>query len=463
MCLLPLFRFTTKKASFLIILMMSAAISGSPSNAEAAATLVRDAEIEQTLRMYTDPLLISAGIAPKNVRIFVVQDDSLNAFVAGGMNIFVNTGLMLETSKPSMLLGVIAHEIGHISGAHLSQMSEKTDRATLGSVLGMVLGAAIMASGSPDAGAGVIAGSQSMSMRNLLSDVRGNEEAADQAALTYLDANGISASGMLEVFDILRRKQTAQDKKADPYLQTHPLTTSRISVVRNHLQMAQVPIDSAPALSYSKHKRLLARLRGYLWTPEQTLLFYPETDTSFAADYARAIAFYRMSNLPRARQILNRLISDNQNDPFLHDTLGQMYYESGYPKAAALQYKEAIRLLPDSALILTELARTLIVIGDPAYIREALRYLEQSVHIDDSNQDSWRLMATAYGKLNDNGMAYVALAQEAALKGETKNAIAYADNALQSLPELSAGAQLARDIKTASERYLIKQKEGKLF
>jgi predicted Zn-dependent protease len=452
-----------KKANFLLTLLMSAALLGIACDSRAAATLVRDAEIEQTLRIYTDPILISAGITPKNVRIFVVQDDSLNAFVAGGMNIFINTGLILETSKPSMLLGVIAHEVGHISGAHLSQMSEKTDRATLGSVLGMVLGAAIMAGGSPDAGAGVIAGSQSMSMRNLLSDVRGNEEAADQAALTYLDANGTSASGMLEVFDMLRRKQSGQDKKADPYLQTHPLTTNRISVVRNHLQTARVPIDAAPTLTYSRHKRLLARLRGYLWTPEQTLLFYPDSDTSFAANYARSIAYYRMSNLLKARQILNRLISENLDDPFLHDTLGQMYYESGYPKAAALEYKEALRLLPDSALILTELARTLIAIGDPAYIREAVRYLEQSVHSDDSNQDSWRLMATAYGKLNDNGMAYVALAQEAALKGETKNAIAYADNALQSLPELSAGAQLARDIKTASERYLIKQKEGKLF
>lgn len=434
-----------------------------PSPALAAANLIRDAEIEQTLRIYTDPLLISAGINPKNVRIFIVQDDSVNAFVAGGMNIFINTGLILKTSKPTMLVGVIAHEIGHISGAHLSQMNEKTDRATLGSVFGAVLGAAIVAAGSPEAGAGVIAGTQSMSLRNLLSDIRGNEEAADQAAMKYLESTGISASGMLEVFEILRRQQGALDKKVDPYLQTHPLSTSRIAVVRNHLQTSAVPIDSTPKAYIERHQRMLARLRGYLWTPEQTLTFYPETDTSFAANYARAIAQYRMGDLGKAREIMTKLINERKNDAFLRDTLGQMYYESGYPKAAALQYKEANRLSPDTPLILTELARSLIVINEPAYIREAIRYLEQATRIDDSHKDSWRLLATAYGKINDTGMAYVALAQEAALKGETRNAIAYADHALNTLAELSPGAQLARDIKTDAERHLIRQREGKLF
>ncbi len=455
-------RITRKKARATIALLMSISMALTSQSAFAGG-LIRDAEIEQTLRIYTDPLLISAGVSPKNVRIFIIQDDSLNAFVAGGMNIFINTGLILKTDKPTMLLGVIAHEIGHIAGAHLSQLTNKTDRATLGSVLGAVLGAAIIASGAPDAGVGVIAGTQSMSLRSLLSDIRGNEEAADQAALKYLEANGISSSGMMEVFELLRRQQASLDKKADPYLQTHPLSTNRISVVRNHLQMTQVPVNSAPKGYTERHQRMLARLRGFLWTPEQTLLFYPETDKSFSANYARAIAYYKMGNLSKARELLNALINERQNDPFLRDTLGQMYYESGYPKAAAIQYKEANRLAPDTPIILTELARSLIVINEPAYIREALRYLEQASRIDDSNKETWRLMATAYGKINDTGMAYVALAQEAALKGETRNAIAYADNALQTLPNLSPGAQLARDIKTDAERHLIRQKEGKTF
>lgn len=452
-----------KKAHSTLAMLMGGVMALSAMPAFAAGTLVRDAEIEQTLRLYTDPLLISAGLSPKNVRVFIVQDDSVNAFVAGGMNIFINTGLILNTTKPSMLLGVIAHEIGHISGAHLSQMAEKTDRATLGSVLGAVLGAAIIAGGGAEAGVGVIAGSQTMALRNFLSDVRGNEEAADQAAMKYLDANGMSSSGMLDVFEVLRRKQASLDKKVDPYLQTHPLTSNRISVVRNHLQITEVPIDAAPRAFHERHQRMLARLRGYLWTPEQTLLFYPETDTSFSADYARAIAHFRMSDLPKAREILNKLIHQRPKDPFLRDTLGQMYYENGYPKAAAIEYKEAVRLSPDSPLILTELARSLIVINEPAFTREALRYLDQASRLDDSNSETWRLLATAYGKVGDNGMAYVALAQESALKGETRNAIAHAESALQSLPEMSPGAQMARDIKTASERHLIRQKEGKYF
>lgn len=429
-----------------------------------AASLIRDAEIEQTLRSYTDPILISAEINPKLVRIFVVDDPAINAFVAGGMNIFINTGLILATEKPSMLIGVIAHETGHIAGAHLSQFKEKTDRATLGSVLGAVLGAAVIASGAPQAGAGIIAGSQSIALRSLLSDIRGNEEAADQAALKYLDANSFSATGMLQTFEILRRKQSSLDKTADPYLQTHPLTTSRIAIVRNHIARSVIPADAVPKQFIERHKRLLARLRGFLWTPEQTLLFYKESDKSFAADYARAIAYYRMNEMQKAIQILRKLSGQkDHNDPYIFDTIGQILYEGGYPKAAAIEYKESIKLSPDSPLSLTELARCLIVINEPAYVQEAITYLDRATMLDDSNADSWRLLATAYGKLKNNGMAYVALAQEAALKGEAKNAIAYADNALQTLSPVSAGAQLARDIKTDSEHHLIRQKEGQIF
>lgn len=429
-----------------------------------AATLVRDAEIEQTLRAYTDPILISADINPKLVRIFIVDDPAINAFVAGGMNIFINTGLILATENPSMLIGVIAHETGHIAGAHLSQFSEKTDRATLGSVLGAVLGAAVIASGQPQAGAGIIAGSQSIALRSLLSDIRGNEEAADQAALKYLDANNLSATGMLETFEILRRKQSSLDKTVDPYLQTHPLTTSRIAIVRNHIARSNIAKDAVPTQFIDRHKRLLARLRGFLWTPEQTLLYYKDSDKSFAADYARAIAYYRMNDMQKAVAILENLSQEkNRSDPYIFDTIGQILYEGGYPKAAAIEYKNSIKLSPDSPLSLTELARCLIVINEPAYLQEAITYLDKASTLDDSNADTWRLLATAYGKLKNNGMAYVALAQEAALKGETKNAIAYADNALQTLPTVSAGAQLARDIKTDSQHHLIRQKEGQIF
>ncbi len=452
-----------KKTAAATAVFTSLCVAFSSSSALAAATLIRDAEIEQTLRIYTDPLLLAANIQPRNVRLFIVQDDSINAFVAGGMNIFVNTGLILNTSKPSMLLGVLAHETGHIAGAHLSQINEKTDRATLGSLLGAVLGAAMIAGGAGEAGAGVIAGSQNMALKNFLSDVRGNEEAADQAALKYLDSLDLSSSGMLEMFEVLRRKQASMDKTVDPYLLTHPLSSSRIAVVRNHLNRTETPTDAVPKAYLMRHERMLARLRGYIWMPEQTLNFYKESDQSLPANYARSIAYYRMGDLNKARALLDKLAGEHPSDPFFPDTLAQMYYESGYPKAAALEYKKALKNFPDSPLILTELARSLIVIDEPAYTREALRYLDQAARIDDSNQDTWRLMAVAYGKVNDTGMAYVALAQESALKGETRNSIAHADNALQVLPQNSAGAQLARDIKTASERHLIRQKEGRIF
>lgn len=444
-------------------LFMAVAMLSALARPAMAASLIRDAEIEQTLRNYLDPILISADIDPTNVRVFIVDDLSINAFVAGGMNIFVNSGLILATTKPGMLIGVLAHETGHISGAHLSQMEEKTDRATLGSVLGAVLGAAMIAGGAGDAGVGVIAGSQNMAFRNFLSDVRGNEEQADQAAMKYLDANDISATGLLQMFEVLRRKQSSMDRTVDPYLQTHPLSSNRIAVVRNHLAMTSLPQDLVPLPYIERHARLLARLRAFSWAPEQTLLFYPDTDQSFPAKYARAIATYRLGKLQDSVTQLQALQKDAPGDPFLDDTLGQFFYESGLPKRAVTSYKRAYKAYPESPLILTDLARALIAINEPLYLNEAIGYLERATRLDDGNADSWRLLATAYGKLKNNPMAYVALAQESALKGESRNAIAFAENALVGLPPTSAGAQLARDIKTNAEHHLLRQKEGKAY
>jgi len=210
---------------------------------------------------------------------------------------------------------------------------------------------------------------------------------------------------------------------------------------------------------------MLGRLRAYTWPPEQTLTYYKETDTSFAARYARAIATYRLGKMVEAIEMLEQLtrVEDERGDPYVYDTMAQIYYESGYPKNAAAFYQKALTTLPESALIQTDLARALIVINEPAYLPEAIKQLESAVRIDDGNADTWRLLATAYGKQNNNPMAYVALAQEAALKGETRNAIAYADYALQGLPEISAGTQLARDIKTSAERHLERKKEGRAY
>jgi predicted Zn-dependent protease len=423
----------------------------------ALAGLIRDAEIEHTLRAYANPVLQSAGIPPESVRILIVADPSINAFVAGGLNIFINTGLILETRDPGMLIGVIAHETGHISGAHLSQFTEKSNRALLGSVISAVIGAAAIAGGAGQAGAGIILGGQNMAMRNFLTDIRMNEQAADQAALKFLDDNEISASGMLAMFEELRRNDSGMRQKADPYLQTHPLTTDRISVIRNHTNESRIPKGQVPEGFDKMHARMIAKLVAFTSPKTTTFNLYPENQTDLPARYARAIAHYRAAEPDLAIAQMRALITEHPRDPFFYDTLGQILFENGKLVEASEAYRKAVQLLPDSALIQTDYGKTLIARDDPSLLSQAIAHLERARDIDDSNGFTWRQLAIAYGKRGDLGSSYAALAEESALEGDHKTVLQHVARA-RGLVEKNSATALALDDLEREARAQLKEK-----
>ena len=428
----------------------------------ANAGLIRDAEIEHTLAVYAHPIFDSAGIAPESVRIFIVQDPAINAYVAGGLNLFINTGLIRAAPKPGMLLGVIAHETGHIAGAHLSQLSEKSTRATIGSILGAVLGAGMMAAGGHSggqAGAGVLLGSQSMVERYFLGEIRLNVASADQAGMSFLDANDISAAGMLEMFETLRRMESGGGPR-DPFLTDHPLTTDRIASIRHHLTESTIPTDQVPEGFAAMHTRMLAKLTAFMEPYATTLALYPPKDVSVAGRYARAIAEFRRSNLPEALKGMDSLIREHPSDPFFYDTRGQILFENGRVTEAAASYAKAASLAPDSALILTEYAKVLIAGNDPKELPHALLLLERSKDLDDSYDVTWRQFALAYGKQGKMGLSYEALAEEAALSGDWRTVLQHIARARQDTHADSSLALALDDLERDAKAQLKKRRDA---
>ena len=409
----------------------------------ATAGIIRDAEVEATLAAYSHPIFDAAGIAPDSVRLFVVENPQINAYVAGGLNLFLNTGLILQTKKPGMLIGVIAHETGHISGAHLTQFREKSTRAMIGSVLGTLAGAAAMAGGAGKAGAGIIAGSQNMAQRNLLGEVRVNEASADQASMTFLDRCDISATGALEMFETLRRMESGGSAR-DPFLSDHPLTTERIAAMRHHIEESTIPADQVPEGYNALHARMIAKLTAFIEPYTTTMNRYPASDTSVPARYAHAIAEFRRSNLAGALKGMDALIHDDPNDAYFYDMRGQILFENGKIDAAAASYAKAASLLPDSALILTEYAKTLIASNKPTELPHALLILERSKELDDSYDTTWRQLALAYSKQGKTAASYEALAEEAALNGDYKMVLQHVAHA-RSDPKIDPSLALALD------------------
>lgn len=417
-----------------------------------AIPLIRDAEIEHTLHRYGDPIFQSAGLKPSAVKIFIVNDDNINAFVAGGSNLFLHTGLILSTDTPDMLIGAIAHETGHIAGGHLARGAEKLKNAQIGTVLSVVLGAAaVAATRKPEAASAVIGGTQNAVMRNFLSYTRANEEAADQAALSYLDRLGISAAGFAKMFSVLQRNERMRPGAPDPYLLSHPLSAERIDHVRAHVERSTIPEGQYPKALDLPHQRMVAKLYAFLASPEHTLQKYPLSNTSVPARMARAIAYYKMADREHSLKEMQSLLANAPKDPFLYDLQGQIMFENNLITEALSAYQAANALMPNSALMLTDLAKVELAQAPPR-LQSAITHLEKAVSLDKNNSDSWHLLAIAYGKSGIMGMSYLALGEEAIANGDPKEARRQAELATSALKPKTPAYQRAADVKAqASE------------
>ena len=415
-------------------------------------SLIRDAEIEDTIRAYAAPLFDAAGLGAGAVRVHIVNDRRLNAFVAGGLNLFVTSGMLAAAEEPGEITGVIAHEIGHIASGHLIRTRGAMEDATAGAILGTLLGSGAILAGEGEAGSALIMGAWTMARQNLLRYSRTQEQAADQAAIRLLESTGQSAEGLLAMFRRLENQEFLSVDRQDPYLRTHPLTRDRIRFVRNQVEKrarAGAPPPAAEALALA-HRRMVAKLRGFLDSPKKTLRAYPQSDQSVAARYARAIALYRIPEIDRALVELNGLLADFPDDPWFHELKGQILFENGRIAAAVESYERAVALRGDSALLRFGLARAQLETGDPALAEAAIGHLETATRLEEGRPSYWHFLGIARGRAGDRARSSLALAEAAYLRGRMAEARHHARAATKALPEGSPGWLRAGDIAAAA-------------
>ncbi len=414
-----------------------------------AIRFIRDAEIERTIRTFATPLFEAAGLDPEAVEIHVVNDSRLNAFVFGGQRLFITTGLLMRIEHAGQVIGVIAHETGHIAGGHLARLEGEQRSAQMQAIISLVLGAVAVAAGQGEVGQAVIAGGTHVAGRQLLTYTRGHEAAADQAAVTYLDRTGQSATGMLEFLAILARQELLSSGRQDPYVRTHPITRDRVSFVRNHVANSKFSSAPIPPEYEVLHARMRGKLVGFLRPPMETLGRYPEKDQSLEARYARAIAYYRKPDLKRAIPLIDALIAEQPSDPYFHELKGQMLYENGRVNEALAPYQAAVRLLPDSSLLRVGLAQVQIALNDAALNEAALANLHEAVRLDRDYPFTWSQLAVAYGRTGRIDRVALALAEKALLLGDEKETRLQVARAEKLLSPGSAGWIRAQDIKRA--------------
>jgi predicted Zn-dependent protease len=438
----------------LALLLCCALVAPSVAHAQGqSVSFIRDAEIEALIRRYATPVFNAAGLDAEAVRIYLVNDARLNAFVAGGQNLFLNTGLLARAESPNQVIGVIAHETGHISGGHLARTQEAMRNATAQMIIAMVLGAAAAAAGGGgNAAGGVIAGGAGVGQRSFLAYSVAQESAADQAGLGFLERTGQSAQGIADFLRILAEQDLLSPQRQDPYLRTHPLTRSRIESVEAFLQRSKHADAKDPPELVEAHRRMQAKLHGFIDPPGRTFGAYKESDPSVAARYARAIAYYRVPDLPKALALVDGLIAQEPENPWFHELKGQILFENGRVREALPSYERALSLKPEVALLRVELARVQLETNDPALNKTALAYLKEAVRREDRNSTAWRLLAVAYGRENEIGMSALSLAEGAMVTGDRRMALQQATRAVQLLPAGTPGRLRAEDLKEAAKR-----------
>lgn len=427
-----------------LALATSAALvaSGLPAHAQqggqAGPPVIRDAEIEQLLRDYTQPILQAAGLSRQNIRVVIVNSRAFNAFVADSHRIFINAGTLMDAKTPNEVIGVLAHETGHIAGGHLARMREQIAQASTQAIIGALLGVGAMVAASRSgnasmgqAGMAALQAPQAMIRNSLLAYARAQEDQADRAGVKFLTATGQSAKGMYDTFKRLSDEVLFQARYIDPYMQTHPMPAERVAALEGMAKASPYWNKKDPPALQARHDLMRAKLFGFMERPDMVARRYSLGDHSLAANYARAIAAYRFGNLQGALTQIDALIHAQPQYPYFHELKGQALLEAGKPAEAIAPLRRAVQLAPHAALIQIMLAQALLATDNKAYAAEALTMLEAALKQEPESPDAYSQLAMAYGKKGDLAHADLASAQAALQRGD-----------------LSAARQLAARAKT---------------
>ena len=442
----------TRRVRAAIAVVIAVTLSIQPAIAQ---SVLRDAETEAFFDEISEPLIRAAGLDPNNVDIVLINDKSINAFVAGGQTVYLHSGLIDTASSANEVQGVIAHELGHIEGGHVIRFSEGVSAAGGLSIATLILAAAAIAAGAGEAGMGILAAGQQAALGKFLAFTRAQEGVADTSGSRYLAAAGITGKGSIAFFKKLQNFEFRLGiPQEDSYGRTHPLSGERISVLEDAYKAD--PAWNAPLNPKweSDFKRVKAKLSGYLADPNATLRDYPESDLTVPARYARAYAWHKSAYPQKALAEASALVNTSTDDPYFLELYGQILLESGQPADAVEPLRKAVKLTGNQPLIAAIFGHALIATEDRNNLAEATKVLKAAVTKDNQNPFAWYQLGVVYEQQGDRPRAALASAERYLMEGTPQFALPNAQEAMAGLPEYSPDWIRAQDINLVAEARL---------
>jgi predicted Zn-dependent protease len=436
------------------LMAIAAALAAPATSAHAqeggGINILRDTEIEAILHQEMDPVWAAANLDPRRVELYLAGDTEMNAETGSGYHMIVTTGLIEQCKTPNELMGVLAHETGHMAGGHVARSGEMMHQAVAPMVLGLGLGLLAALAGAPDAAAGLVYSSQYFAELNVLAYSRVQESEADQAAITYLEKAGYSSAGLVDFFNNFRYQEVFDNEKKYPYFRDHPLTDDRIEAltVRAKAQPHYGVTDTPEAIA--QFEIMKAKIKAFTNRPYQTFAEFPESNTSFPARYARAIAYYRELETDKAIKAIDALIAEKPDDPYLYELKGQALMESARAVEAEAPLRKAVALNPEAPLLRILLGEDLLSEDDHAKLDDAIVNLNRSLVVEPDGALAWQYLSEAYDAKGDQGMARLATAEQNFNLGQMKDARAFAIRAREYLKKGTPEWRRATDIVLTS-------------
>ncbi len=422
-----------------------------------AQSLIRDGETEKFLHDLTAPIFAAANLNSKNIKIYIVNDNSINAFVSGGQNIFINTGLIQKYSTPDALIGVIAHESGHIAGGHLARSGEGAAGAENAMLLSYLLGIGAIVSGAPDAGMAVIVGGSQTAQRLYMKFTRTQEEAADQYAIQYLQKMHYPPTGLIKLLEFFENELVGYKGQIDEYLLSHPISNKRIELLKERTKNWNFSDTKINKALQPQMNRVLLKLAGFIENPDAIIAAFKNND-DLDACYIKSIAYFRKGEIAKAANLLNSVIAKSEKVKnteeitqlgFLYELQGQILFESGDLENAIIAYSKSIKLIPKEYSSLAEISFAAAILqlktNDSDMIKLAIRNLNDAEKYENQTPMLFKLLADAYHKIGNEGRSYLALAKYNSLLKEKDKTKKYAKKATETLDKSDKSALLQAD------------------
>ena len=403
--------------------------------------LIRDSQTEDFLWQISTPLIKAANLNKNDIKIYIVNDANINAFVTGGQNIFINSGLITKYKDPNILIGVIAHEIGHIAAGHLAKGSEAYEDLSKVAILSYLAGIAAAASGNVDAGYAILMGGNHLGQRLALRHTRTQEEAADKLALDYLSQTNNSPLGLMILLDDLGVEYRQYQDVIDEYALTHPISRKRVNYIKANLQN----FNSVPKTDinlWQEFQYVRVKLRSFLEDPNKILQNFNKSD--LIEYYARAIAYFKKGQIEKSLVNLDYLIKKYPKNGYFYELKGQILFESGQIVAAIKSYQNSLKFLPNSTLAKISLSQAIITLKNIDFdlAQLAIKNLQEAKKQEKHNLQIYQQLAKAYKILDQDGKSYLALAELNLLKNNNKKAKKYAKLAIKNLDNSDKAAIL---------------------